>query len=82
MKRDARFDLIIIAIGEPLTKFVRIFTGSPRKLATVPTLLSAEVTCMRKTLDACTGCPSSGEMRIPMLVGMTIDHLASSRSFI
>jgi hypothetical protein len=54
-----------------LTNVVSTLTGSPRKEAMLATLVSALVVCMMKVPPPCTGCPASGVMRTPMLVGTT-----------
>ena len=75
MWRLRRLLLINCAIGLPLTKVVRIFTGRPRNEATLATFDSALVTCISKVPPQCTGWPLRGVIRIPMLVGMTRAYL-------
>src|SRR5215207_7364376 len=57
------------AIGLSFTKVVSTFTGSPRHEEMLATLVSALVACMKKVWLQWTGCPSTGVMRTPMLVG-------------
>ena len=63
------------AIGLPLTNVVRILTGRPRYDDTLATFVSALVACMMNDPLQCTGWPSGGVSRMPMLVGTTRAYL-------